>query len=216
MALFSRTYKCFNCGAPIEGVVCPYCHSRNGIDLKQSFEVYENPDRTCPNCDIPLQTHLVDEEEQLYIERCDRCEGIFFDFGEMEAVMQREITPSERYNLRLLDQIKNNPLVREREIRYKKCPECGKIMQRINYQSRSGVIIDRCADHGYWLDAGELRQIMEWAKLEGVRDFTPMQHSPATPSSAPAAGPTGRYRAIDSAEWGFDPIVGFLRKLYGL
>jgi hypothetical protein len=28
--------------------------------------------------------------------------------------------------------------------------------------------VDRCRDHGLWLDAGELRQLLEWARAGGA------------------------------------------------
>ncbi len=208
------TYNCQNCGAPIEGVVCPYCGARNAIDLKKAFDVHENPNRVCPNCDVFLETHLIDENRRLYIEQCKHCDGIFLDFGEMEEIMEKEIKKSERYDFKRLHEIKNNPLVREKEVRYKKCPECRKVMLRINYKGKSGVIIDRCKEHGYWLDSGELRQIMEWAKLEGIHDFTPMaEKADLTFKSTATVSANTRYGRETVSE--ADPILGFFRKLYG-
>ena len=40
-------------------------------------------------------------------------------------------------------------------------------MNRKLHGRRSGVIIDSCRDHGIWLDAGELRQLMEWTRAGG-------------------------------------------------
>ncbi len=208
------TYNCQNCGAPIEGIVCPYCGTRNAIDLKKAFDVYENPNRVCPNCDVLLQTHLIDENRRLYIEQCRHCKGIFLDFGELEEIMEREIRKTERYDLKRLHEVQNNPLIREREVRYKKCPECRKVMLRINYKGRSGVIIDRCKEHGYWLDGGELRQMMEWAKLEGIHDFTPVtQRSDLSLRTAPPKHIENRYKKETVSE--VDPILSFFRKLYG-
>jgi Zn-finger nucleic acid-binding protein len=50
---------------------------------------------------------------------------------------------------------------------YVKCPVCAKMMNRINFGARSGVVIDRCREHGVWLEAGELRQLSEWMKAGG-------------------------------------------------
>lgn len=214
------TYKCQNCGAPIEGIVCPYCNTRNAIDLKKGYDVHEHPERVCPNCEILLDTHLIDAGSRLYVEQCRHCNGIFLDFGELEEIMEREIRKSERYDLKRLHEVKNHPLVREREVRYKKCPECRKVMLRINYRGRSGVIIDRCKAHGYWLDAGELRQIMEWAKLEGIRDFTPMAEKPdlsfktGAKTTAGTTAVQNRYGHRERLTEG-DPILSFFRKLYG-
>jgi Zn-finger nucleic acid-binding protein len=41
-------------------------------------------------------------------------------------------------------------------------------MHPVNYSYSSGIIIDRCADHGLWLDRGELEKVQinreAWAK----------------------------------------------------
>jgi len=40
-------------------------------------------------------------------------------------------------------------------------------MNRINFGTKSGVIVDRCKEHGVWLDGGELRHLFEWMKAGG-------------------------------------------------
>jgi Zn-finger nucleic acid-binding protein len=42
-------------------------------------------------------------------------------------------------------------------------------MNRKLHGKRSGVIVDCCRDHGLWLDAGELRQLMEWSRAGGEK-----------------------------------------------
>ena len=42
-------------------------------------------------------------------------------------------------------------------------------MNRKLHGKRSGVIVDSCRDHGLWLDAGELRQLMEWSRAGGEK-----------------------------------------------
>lgn len=42
-------------------------------------------------------------------------------------------------------------------------------MNRKLYGKRSGVIVDSCRDHGLWLDAGKLRQLMEWSRAGGEK-----------------------------------------------
>ncbi|MCH9813734.1 MAG: zf-TFIIB domain-containing protein [Epsilonproteobacteria bacterium] len=166
-------YKCKNCAAPLEGIVCTYCGVRNEVDLKHRYEVHKETERVCPNCEVFLETLIIDKEKELYIEQCKHCHGIFLDYGELEALMEREIIKSDKYNYEKLRLILDNPIAREKEVKYKKCPECRKVMSRLNYKQKSGVILDRCIEHGYWLDSGELRQMMEWAKLAGIRDFAP-------------------------------------------
>ena len=68
---------------------------------------------------------------------------------------------SRQVGLSILDGQKQHPVA------YIKCPVCSQLMNRVNFGVRSGVIIDRCRDHGVWLDGGELRHLMEWMKLGG-------------------------------------------------
>jgi hypothetical protein len=55
-------------------------------------------------------------------------------------------------------------------------------MQRRNFRRSSGVIIDRCFDHGTWLDADELEQITGFI-LSGGR---PESEQSLQPSSSDA------------------------------
>lgn len=61
----------------------------------------------------------------------------------------------------------NHPRNEAGVFRYKPCPRCGELMNRRLFGKRSGVILDRCRDHGSWIDAGELRQLMEWTRAGG-------------------------------------------------
>ena len=209
--------KCKNCGGTLDGVVCSYCGVRNDIDLKERYVVHKETERVCPDCEVFLETIMIDEKEELYIEKCKHCKGIFLDFGELEALMEREIVKSEKRDLKMLQEITNNPRVREDKVKYKKCPQCRKMMSRFNYKQRSGVIMDRCGSCGYWLDAGELRQIMEWAKLDGLQDFTPTLPSAPKNSMEMLATPTDKrvYHDSDLGDVFSIFVDGFMRKIYG-
>jgi len=50
---------------------------------------------------------------------------------------------------------------------YRPCPACRKRMNRINFERVSGILLDRCRDHGIWFDAAELDAVMRWIKLGG-------------------------------------------------
>ncbi len=40
-------------------------------------------------------------------------------------------------------------------------------MNRVNFAYRSGVVVDKCRDHGLWLKSGELIHLLEWKKAGG-------------------------------------------------
>ncbi len=164
--------NCSNCGAPLpqSSLVCAYCGSRNDTDLTgvHTYTTHE-PDegRTCPRCAIPLRTIDLKLEGKFLIERCDRCLGLFFDPGELEALLKATVTNVYTIDRRQLDTLNAAKRAAEYGITYVRCPVCTTVMSRVNYGSRSGVIVDRCPDHGVWLDGGELRQLFEWTKAGG-------------------------------------------------
>ena len=47
-------------------------------------------------------------------------------------------------------------------IRYRPCPQCGKMMNRQNFGRLSGTIVDICSGHGTFLDRGELHQVVKF------------------------------------------------------
>lgn len=59
-------------------------------------------------------------------------------------------------------------------VRYRPCPQCGKMMNRQNFGRLSGTIVDTCSGHGTFLDRGELHQVVKFI-LEG--GFSRMRQS---------------------------------------
>jgi len=47
-------------------------------------------------------------------------------------------------------------------IRYRPCPQCGKMMNRQNFGRLSGTIVDTCSGHGTFLDRGELHHVVKF------------------------------------------------------
>jgi Zn-finger nucleic acid-binding protein len=164
--------KCSNCSAPLplNSIQCDYCGSRNDIDLKgvhyYTSHVSES-ERICPRCGIRLETIDLKISGKFLIERCDQCLGLFFDPGELEAVLQATVSNVFTVNNSQLDSV--NTMMRSNDygVTYIKCPVCAKLMNRVNFGAKSGVIVDRCRDHGVWLDGGELRHLFEWMKAGG-------------------------------------------------
>jgi Zn-finger nucleic acid-binding protein len=164
--------NCKNCGAVLTGtlLVCEYCKTRQDVDLSMVHRfTVETPasERICPRCHIPLQTVDLQLGGKFLIERCERCLGLFFDPGELEALLEKAVTnvrAIDRPRLKEVQDVKRNS---EYPVSYIDCPVCRRLMNRVNFGTRSGVIADQCRDHGMWLDGGELRQIMEWTKAGG-------------------------------------------------
>jgi Zn-finger nucleic acid-binding protein len=123
--------------------------------------------RTCPRCAVSLRTIDLKVNGQFLIERCDQCLGLFFDPAELEALLEASVSNVYDINRSKLDDINKRMSPENHSISYIKCPVCSKLMNRVNFGTKSGVIVDRCRDHGVWLDGGELRHLLEWMKAGG-------------------------------------------------
>ncbi len=169
---------CVSCSAPLPAPsnICEYCGRRNDVDLHgvhQYTVVKPDAERSCPRCDVALHTINLKNDGKFFIERCDQCMGLFFDLGELEALLAQSVSNVFDIDRARLNEINKELYQRDIGQRdgdqafYVKCPVCSDFMQRKSFGARSGVIVDRCKKHGVWLDGGELKQLMEWEKAGG-------------------------------------------------
>lgn len=164
--------NCSNCSAPLPlgSISCDYCGSRNDVDLKgvHYYTTHEaDTDRICPRCRISLKTIDLKIKGRFLIERCPECLGLFFDPGELEALLEASVSNVFEINRSQLSQLSRGGCGDEQPVAYIKCPVCATFMNRVNFGVRSGVVVDRCREHGVWLDGGELRRLSEWMKAGG-------------------------------------------------
>lgn len=162
--------NCTSCGAPLppSKVVCAYCGTRNNVDLQSLGDctlVATAQPRHCPNCKKEMQCINVASSKDFFIEKCTDCNGLFFDPGELEALLDQKIAHDSTINYERLKEL--TELRPQTKVSYRHCPVCQKMMNRTNFGTRSGVVIDQCRDHGIFLDGGELRQLLEWQKAGG-------------------------------------------------
>lgn len=199
--------KCTACGAalPATSLICSFCGTRNAVDLRSlSPSTEQAPDvpRPCPECGTAMESVNVGHRRRFFIERCARCQGLFFDLNELQAVLDDAVAPTYEVNFPLLTSLQNKSPVPRRKATYVPCPDCGKLMNRVGFGPRSGVVVDRCREHGVWLEGGELHRLMEWKKAGGQ-----LLDRVAGADDAPAAeflkaltekqGSTGTLRRLD-------------------
>ena len=113
------------------------------------------------------QTIQLQLGERLAIERCADCFGLFFDLGGLEALHNHSVNDMQSINLKHLDNINADRYRSKQNVKYVKCPVCLAFMRRINFAQKSGVIVDSCRLHGFWLDSGEVTHLQEWKKAGG-------------------------------------------------
>jgi Zn-finger nucleic acid-binding protein len=118
----------------------------------------------CPRgCDVEL---VAESRNDLEIDRCPGCNGIWFDQGEGELVSK----PPTDATQAVLDELAelDPPLDDHDESDLLACPRCDKTMGRERF-AHSHVHIDRCGC-GMWLDDGELEKIQAW-RAGALTDF---------------------------------------------
>ena len=164
--------NCSSCGAvlPANSTICEYCHAHNPIDLHGiiGFSIkHQETERHCPGCQTPLQLLELATKPTVCVDRCPNCGGLFFAPGGIGFLLDQVVGPVYAANRELLGNLQRE-LYRPEKIVYRKCPVCSQLMNRKTFGYRSGVVLDRCASHGDWLDSGEFLHLAEWKKAGGV------------------------------------------------
>ena len=112
----------------------------------------------CPVCQESAMITL--ELDEVEIDYCTKCEGIWLDAGELELLLGEPEKAKA-----LLDSFKIDS---ESTEKIRKCPICDKKMQKVIVGSSKPVLlIDKCRrGDGLWFDRGELKNIFEKAQLD--------------------------------------------------
>ncbi len=104
----------------------------------------------CPVC--VKSDMVVLELEEIEVDHCLSCGGVWLDAGELELLMGAADRAAARDKLRDTGVAAGS----------RKCPICGKTMEKAVSSSAEGeVTLDRCpAGHGIWFDDGELQAVL--------------------------------------------------------
>jgi Zn-finger nucleic acid-binding protein len=109
----------------------------------------------CPVCKEPL---VVLELEQVEVDFCTSCAGVWLDTGELELLLE---TDEDRN--RLISLFKEAADVKEKSYG---CPICGKQMKKSEIGEKAKVVVDKCKkNHGIWFDKGELKKVVEFGSV---------------------------------------------------
>jgi PAT family beta-lactamase induction signal transducer AmpG len=116
----------------------------------------------CPKCRSDMLQLDVDGT---VIDRCNRCHGIWFDAGEMEALRDKDIakavdTGSARQG-KIFDRIEDY-----------RCPRCGGHMTRVVDEQQRHIGYETCNDcSGSYFDAGEFRDLSQLTLSDVFKRF---------------------------------------------
>lgn len=116
----------------------------------------------CPKCDVAL---ILLEFAGVEVDYCPRCEGLWFDSGEIEHLLER--TSGAAHDL-IRDFIVHGGTTETGRQAYL-CPRCDRAMCEISQPDVDGteLLIDRCPrGDGLWFDKGELFSLLKSAPPE--------------------------------------------------
>ncbi len=102
---------------------------------------------------------LVLEFEQVEVDYCAGCGGVWLDSGELELVGERGGVLEDEL-LRALEQLQGARPPQGR----RGCPVCRKAMLEVRTETDPPITLDRCPrEHGLWFDHGELSRLVRAA-----------------------------------------------------
>jgi len=110
----------------------------------------------CPACDVDM---FVLEFEQVEIDWCPQCAGVWLDSGELELIGERTGALEAELKGALASDERARPRAGRRP-----CPICGKAMSEVQTDTEPPIVLDRCGrEHGLWFDKGELEAVVKAA-----------------------------------------------------
>lgn len=111
----------------------------------------------CPRCKSVLASK---QYENINIDNCAQCGGIWLDKGELQPILTaRDIHFSHELIEKTLKEA-HSSIPKADVIALLACPKCSEPMHALNYNYSSGVIINTCPNgHGIWFDKDELEEV---------------------------------------------------------
>lgn len=162
---------CPSCFALI-GNAARFCH-HCGTSIAPEEIAADPTDRVCPACGGRklLYSRALDKTG-LTVMECRACAGMWLGAEVFRTIEERlrKDAPAIPDPAALRAEMRSRKIAPQRDGRfYRRCPACTTPMTRINFDRVSGILLDRCGDHGIWFDASELESVLRWIKLGGER-----------------------------------------------
>ncbi len=109
-------------------------------------------------CPVDKSDMIVVEHQKIELDFCLRCSGVWFDSGELDllvSALQAEGASMSHMDLLTPQEAKVTEAKR-------KCPICGRKMDKVWIGKEPKVLIDSCPiGDGLWFDGGELHQVLQ-------------------------------------------------------
>jgi len=114
----------------------------------------------CPTCKHHM---FVVEFQQIELDYCGNCHGVWFDQGELELLLAKVMHgDGAKPVINSVLQIEDAASDEKR----RRCPICRRTMKKVNVAGDKHVLIDACVQQdGLWFDGGEVDHLIQF--LEG-------------------------------------------------
>lgn len=167
--------RCLFCDARLATVACPSCFGMmfvgdrhcprcGALPAREEIET-EAAGRDCPRCRVPLASVAVGAAK---MRECARCGGLWMSAAAFEQICADREQQSAVLHAASPHSAKASDHIDAGKVRYVPCPECGQLMNRVNFAHCSGVVIDICKGHGTWFDRDELSEIVDFIRAGGL------------------------------------------------
>ena len=157
---------CLACGAIARFVHCAVCAAivpagdetcRCGAPLHPGLKPAPP---SCPRCsDRTLVVRRLSDGVSSALQ-CEACHGCFVRAHDWALVVDDAAGGHTIDTTDFVLQKESDRLPAERLIANASCPACHKTMDRFHFGLRSPAVVDICEDHGLWVDAGELAEVL--------------------------------------------------------
>jgi Zn-finger nucleic acid-binding protein len=135
---------------------CAGCGRALGLE-----PIAEGSTLSCPRCDAALAGFGAASGR---LHDCARCGGQLVEHALLRDLLERtELCGA------LISRVVPHEQAAVDRVRYLPCPACRGLMNRTNFGTHSGVIVDVCMRHGIWFDAGELPRVLEFVESGGLQ-----------------------------------------------
>lgn len=193
--------------------ICPACFARMASDacfcMSCGVRIEAQPvaalpaTARCPRCLASLRSRRVGSDSLV---ECSSCAGLWVDPGLLER-----LCADAGARKSVAEMLGATPAPRAAKAAaahaYVKCPKCEQPMNRKNFGSISGVLIDLCREHGVWLDHGELERALAFAEKGGLvearrREIGELERRKQRAESDSLAGGAGWLEPETERGWG--------------
>lgn len=118
----------------------------------------------CPVCKEPM---IVVEHEKIELDYCTTCLGVWFDAGELALLLESLDLEVGEFNIADIMTLPEKKIAEKK----RRCPVCGKKMQKAAIGNDPEVVIDVCTwGEGMWFDGDEvghvIRQLLDKPSAE--------------------------------------------------